>query len=144
MAPVMLPVYTKQRAGVFLFPATDAAGDQAPATLRLTGKPRLADDTTAITTQRTFPCQFFRFQPEHKKAAGFYPCGFTSSPVKRSAAGNAPVHPRGRRKRLAQTTLAFLDFRLDRLQNTRPTDRHSLSTAAATGYTARNDGGIER
>ena len=27
--------------GGFLFPATDAAGDQAPATLRLTGKPGL-------------------------------------------------------------------------------------------------------
>jgi len=60
----MLPVYTKQRAGVFLFPATDAAGDQAPATLRLTGKPRLADDTTAITPQRTLPSPFFRIQPD--------------------------------------------------------------------------------
>ena len=37
--------------GGFLFPATDAAGDQAPATLRLTGKPGLATILLQTTLQ---------------------------------------------------------------------------------------------
>ena len=46
-APVLLPGLYRTTCGGFLFPATDAAGDQAPATLRLTGNSRLAADSTA-------------------------------------------------------------------------------------------------
>ena len=59
--------------GGSLFPATYAAGDQAPATLRLTGKTRLMSDTTANRpVARRHPLTF-RIAPENEKGRRVLP-----------------------------------------------------------------------
>ncbi len=54
LAPVMLSGLRLTTCGGFLFPATNAAGDRAPATLRLTGRLRLGADSTSSALLTSF------------------------------------------------------------------------------------------
>ncbi|ASG62496.1 hypothetical protein CEW81_01325 [Kluyvera genomosp. 3] len=74
MALVMLPVYTKQRAGAFSFQQLMPPGIK-PRNIAPHRETRLAVNNTAIDLPTRRKRLLFRIAPENKKAAKFNLCG---------------------------------------------------------------------
>ena len=154
MAPVMLLVYTKQRAGVFSFQQPMPPGIKPPQHCASPGNPAC----------RRYYCN----QPFNSPSSPLFQNSArpTRSPAERSDAGMSTEQPRGRRKRLARATGTkkaagfypcgsaisdeyratpfFLDSHPDRLRNTPPAGHHTLSAVVAAACTGQNGGGSGR